>query len=140
MYDPVMTELSPASESTVKLSLFKCTTGCLTQSCKCKKKNSYVCSELCHCKRCKNIERNLYPEDFVADCLSSFLEVDNEHLQLFLCRLYNSRDFFCCKIFLLHSWIPFLYQDIFHNKSLTKYKFFVLTLLPRDLQVHKNII
>ena len=67
VYDPVMTELSPAPESIVELSMCKCTTGCLTQRCKCKK-NGFICSELCHCKSCENIEGNLYPEDLVDDC------------------------------------------------------------------------
>ena len=66
VHDPVMTELSPASESMVELSMCKCTTGCLTQRCKCKK-NGFVYSKLCHCKSCENIEGNLYLEDFVAD-------------------------------------------------------------------------
>ena len=70
VYDPVMTELSPA------LGMCKCTTGCLMQKCKFRK-NGFVCFELCHCKQCKNIEGNLYPEDFAADCYSSFLEIDN---------------------------------------------------------------
>ena len=67
VHDPVMTKLSPAPESIVELNMCKCTTGCLTQRCKCKK-NGFVCSELCHCKSFKNIEGNLYPEDFVANC------------------------------------------------------------------------
>ena len=67
VYDPVMTELSPAPESIVELSMCKCTTGCLMQKCKCKK-NGFVCSQLCHCKSCENIEGNPYPEGFIADC------------------------------------------------------------------------
>ena len=38
VYNPVMTELSPAPESKVELSMCKCTTGCLMQRCKYKKK------------------------------------------------------------------------------------------------------
>ena len=63
VYDPVMTE----PESIVELSICKCNTGCLTQRCKCKK-NCFVYSELCHCKSCKNIEGNLYPKYFIANC------------------------------------------------------------------------
>ena len=63
VYDLVLTE----PESRAELSMCKCNTGCLRQRCKCKK-NGFVYSELCHCKSCKNIERNLYPEDFIADC------------------------------------------------------------------------
>ena len=65
VYDPVMTELGPVPESIAELSICKCTTGCLTQRCKCKK-NGFVFSDLCHCKSCENIEGNLYQEDFVA--------------------------------------------------------------------------
>ena len=67
VYNPVMTELSPAPKSIVEFSICKCTTGCLTQRYKCKE-NGFVCSELCHCKSWENIEANLYPEDFAADC------------------------------------------------------------------------
>ena len=63
VYDPVMTELGPAPESIVELSICKCTTGCLTKRCKCKM-NGFVC----HCKSCENIEGNLYSEDFVDYC------------------------------------------------------------------------
>ena len=38
-----MTKLSPGPESIVELSMCKCTTGCLTQRCKCKK-NGFLCS------------------------------------------------------------------------------------------------
>ena len=62
-----MTELSPAPESIDELSICKCNIGCLTQRWKCKK-NGFVCLELCHSKSCENIEENLYPEDFIADC------------------------------------------------------------------------
>ena len=47
VYDPVTAELSPVPESIVELSMCKCTTGCFTQRCKCKK-NGFVYSELCH--------------------------------------------------------------------------------------------
>ena len=47
VYDPVMTELGPVPESIAELSICKCTTGCLTQRCKCKK-NGFVFSDLCH--------------------------------------------------------------------------------------------
>ena len=67
VYDPVMTELNHVPESIDEVSICKCTIGCLTQRCKCKR-NGFVCSELCHCKSCENIEENLYLEDFVADC------------------------------------------------------------------------
>ena len=62
-----MEELSPVPESMVELGIYKCTTGCLMQRYKCKN-NGFVCSELCHCKSCKNSEGNLYLEDFVVDC------------------------------------------------------------------------
>ena len=62
-----MTELSPAPESIDELSMCKCTIRCLTQRCKCKK-IGFVCLELCHCKSRKNVEENMYLEDFVADC------------------------------------------------------------------------
>ena len=62
-----MTELSPPPESVDELSMCRCTIGCLTQRYKCMK-NGFVCSELCYCKSCENIEENLYPKDFVADC------------------------------------------------------------------------
>ena len=65
VYDPVVAEISPAP--IVELSMCKCTTGCVMQKCKCKK-NGFVCSELCYCKSCENVEGNLYPEDFIADC------------------------------------------------------------------------
>ena len=42
-------QLSPAPQSIVALGTCKCTTGCLTQRCQCKK-NCFVCFELCHCK------------------------------------------------------------------------------------------
>ena len=66
LYEPITTDLSPAPESIVELSMCKCTTGCLTQRCKCKK-NGFVCSELCHCTSCKNVEETMTPEDFVPD-------------------------------------------------------------------------
>ena len=47
VYDPVMTELGPVPESIAEVSICKCTTGCLTQRCKCKK-NGFVFSDLCH--------------------------------------------------------------------------------------------
>ena len=52
VYDPVMTEFSPAPESIVALNMCKCTTGCLTQKCKFKK-NGFVCFKLCHCNNAK---------------------------------------------------------------------------------------
>ena len=79
VYDPLMTELSPQPASIAELSMCKCTTGCLTQRCKCKK-NGFVCSELYHCKSCKNIEGNLYPYFLVRSTqtkITLFIFVNN---------------------------------------------------------------
>ena len=73
LYEPIMTDLSPAPESIVELSMCKCTTGCLTQRCKCKK-NGFVCSELCHCTSCKNVEETMDTGRFCTRLLRHFLE------------------------------------------------------------------
>ena len=61
LYDPVMTEFSPAPESINKLNMYKCTRDCL-------KKNGFVYFELFDFKSWKNKEENLCPEGFIADC------------------------------------------------------------------------
>ena len=79
VYDRLMTELSPQPASIAELSMCKCTTGCLTQRCKCKK-NGFVCSELYHCKSCKNIEGNLHPYfliRFTQTKITLFIFVNN---------------------------------------------------------------
>jgi len=37
------------------MSLCKCKTGCNTMRCKCKK-NSLVCTEMCFCVACENVD------------------------------------------------------------------------------------
>ena len=79
VYDPMKTELSPQPASVAELSMCKCTTGSLTQRCKCKK-NGFVCSELHHCKSCTNIEGNLYPYfviRFTQTKITLFIFVNN---------------------------------------------------------------
>ena len=53
-----MTDLLPAPESVIELSMCKCTQGCMTQRCKCKK-NDMVCTEMCLCRECENVEEEL---------------------------------------------------------------------------------
>ena len=65
-YSPVMTTLSPAPESVVELSICRCTTGCKTLRCKCKK-NNFVCTEMCLCKVCENVEEDGYLDEFLDE-------------------------------------------------------------------------
>ena len=61
-----MTELSPAPESIVELSMCGCNTGCSSLRCKCKK-NNLVCTEMCICMDCENDEETASAEESDED-------------------------------------------------------------------------
>ena len=54
-YETVTTQLPPAPESIIHLTMCGCNAGCKTKRCKCKK-NGLKCSEMCKCQDCENVE------------------------------------------------------------------------------------
>ena len=57
-----MMDQLPAPDSIIELSMCKCTTGCSSFRCKCRK-NGLLCMEMCLCADC----HNEYNEDITSD-------------------------------------------------------------------------
>ena len=59
---PITTDLPPAPEAIVEMSLCKCKGLCDTKRCACMKAG-LVCTEMCFCQNCENVEHESEDEN-----------------------------------------------------------------------------
>ena len=58
VYEGRTTDLFPAPEATIAMTVCECKSGCKTGRCKCKK-NKLVCTEMCICVECENVNESV---------------------------------------------------------------------------------
>ena len=63
---PITTDLPPAPEAIVEMSLCKCNGSCDTKRCACMKAG-LVCTEMCFCQNCENVEHESEDENDDSD-------------------------------------------------------------------------
>ena len=54
-FTPILTDNLPAPLALIELSVCSCKSDCATNRCKCHK-NDFICTDMCKCTQCKNID------------------------------------------------------------------------------------